>query len=493
MKRPPQYVTGLDLDAAMQIVSTALKPAVASRYITDPAAWARERLGVTLWSAQIRWLESISQHRYTAAPSCHDVGKSFAAAVAALWWIDTHPPGTAFVVSTAPTHAQVSAILWRELRRLHADADLPGRMTLANEWYLEIDGRDQLVGYGRKPGEYTQGTGFSGIHAMWVLVILDEACGIPPWLFNAADTLATNENARVFAPGNPDDPSSEFEKVCRPGSGWNVEKVSALDSPNFTGETVPESLRSLLISPTWVEERKKRWGDSSPIYQSKVLGEFPDVSDDSVFTPSTIRRAQELDLPGLERGVRAFDIARFGSAMTVGYWQRGGVCRRIYSASKQDTMRTTGDIMNLLRDQPDIPAWIDSVGLGAGVYDRLRELDAPVIEYNAGMPAYDKTRFKNRRAEVYWTAREMMIDDLIDIDPADEELAAELGQIRYSIDSRGRIMIETKEEMARRGCPSPDHADAFVMSLMPAGQIMRGTQRVIGASSLTGDLLDREM
>jgi hypothetical protein len=465
-------------------------------HATDPALWARERLGVELWSKQVEMLQSIQDNRYTAAPSCHDVGKSFSAALAAVHWIDTHPPGEAFVVTSAPTGPQVSAILWREMRRLHQMGDLPGRVNLANEWYIPVGGVDELVAYGRKPGEVTGGAGFSGIHARFVLIILDEACGIPKWLFDAADTLATNEHARVFAPGNPDDPNTQFAEVCKPGSGWNVVPISAYDSPNFTDEPVSDRLRDLLISRTWVEERAKRWGRDSPLFKSKVLGEFPDVSDHALFTPTMIREAQERDLPGIERGVKAFDIARMGTNLTVGYWNRGGVIRKIYEAARQDTMHTAGDLMNLIMAEPDIPAWIDCDGLGVGVYDRLIEQGAPALEYHGGIPATDKARFINRRAEIYWMAREAMLDAMVDIDADDEDLAAQLGMIRFFVDSRGRIGIETKDDMRKRGVQSPDHADAFVMSLVHAGSVQLGTmtrKQTPGEGTLTGDLLGRPM
>jgi hypothetical protein len=108
-------------------------------------------------------------------------------------------------------------------------------------------------------------------------VTIDEAGGVPKSIFDAVDALATNIDARVVAVGNPDDPASHFATICKPGSGWHVETISAFDTPAYTGEKVPEELLPLLVSPEWVEERKLRWGVTSPIYQSKVLGEFPDT------------------------------------------------------------------------------------------------------------------------------------------------------------------------------------------------------------------------
>lgn len=493
--RPP--VKSLLNGALTDLILNELTP-VEAEYANDVAAWALEKLGIHLWSKQKEFCNSVLTNRYTAVPSCHDVGKSFGAAILACHWIDTHPAGEAFVVTSAPTGPQVSAILWREMRRIHAQGNLPGRITLANEWYIEVNGQETLVAYGRKPGEHTGASGFSGIHAKYVLVILDEACGIPKWLFEAADTLATNENSHVFAVGNPDDPQTQFAEVCKPGSGWNVIPISAYDSPNFTNEitdpVIAEIYRDMLISETWVNERIKRWGKNSALFSSKVLGKFPDVSEHAVFTPTMIREAQERDLPGLERGTKAFDIARMGSNKTVGYWNRGGVIRKIYEVKQHTTTEAAGEIGNLLKPEPDVQAWIDCDGLGVGVYDLLQERKLPVLMYRGSERAKNPNRFINKRAESTWALREAMLDEMIDLDPEDEDLAAQLGQIRYYVDSRGRIGIESKDEMEKRGVPSPDHADAAIMSLVYAGTIQVGGGSLTKqTSTITGDLLNREM
>src|SRR5690606_34556506 len=180
-------------------------------YDKDLALWANDRLGEFLWSKQTEIGNSLQTERYTAVQSCHDAGKSFIAARAIAHWIDTHPLGEAFVVSTAPTNAQVAAILWREIMKAHKKGDLPGKIVSAGYPQWKIDG-GELIGYGRKPADYSD-SAFQGIHARYVLVVLDEACGISKELFDAVDALATNENARVLAIGNPDDPTSHFAEV----------------------------------------------------------------------------------------------------------------------------------------------------------------------------------------------------------------------------------------------------------------------------------------
>src|SRR5215831_3092008 len=246
-------------------------------FIMDPVGWFHDKLGHHLWSKQVEILESVRDNRMTAVKSCHGPGKSFTGSGACAWYLDVHQLGTAFLVTTAPSWPQVEAILWREIRRRHREGKLPGRITLDCKWHMGTTEKrgasdEELIAFGRKPADYDEYT-FQGIHARYFMAILDEAGGIPEWLWNAVLALATNENARVLAIGNPDDPNSHFAQICKPGSGWKVIRISAFDSPNFTGEEVPAQVQELLVSQAWVEARRRDWGEGSPIWQSKVVGE----------------------------------------------------------------------------------------------------------------------------------------------------------------------------------------------------------------------------
>src|SRR5262249_50646982 len=158
------------------------------------------------------------------------------------------------------------------------------RVLQSDEWKLD-DGT--LVGWGRKPADTDQ-HGFQGIHRRYVLVLLDEACGIPEQLWTAVEAITTGADCRILAIGNPDDPNTEFGKVCNPGSGWNTIRISGFDTPNFTDEPFPDALRPLMLSPEWVEDKRLRWGETSPRYIAKVLGEFPEIGDDTLISPRWI-------------------------------------------------------------------------------------------------------------------------------------------------------------------------------------------------------------
>ena len=474
-------------------------------HIMDPVGWMHDRLHRHLWSKQVEILEAVRDTRLVAVQSCHGPGKSFTGSGATSWWLDVHELGSAFAVTTAPSWPQVEAILWREIRRRHREGNLPGRITLDCQWHMgeanskRADSSEEMIAMGRKPADYDEDT-FQGIHARYFMAVIDEACGIPESLWNSVLSLATNENARILALGNPDDPNSRFAKICKPGSGWKVIKISVFDTPNFTGEDtcavcgekLPEEMVESLVSPLWVEDRRRDWGEGSPIWVSKVLGEFPDVSDEYLISPALIEACHRNELSGLERGRYGADIARFGTDKSVVYRNRGGVLRLAREWSKQDTMSSAGNIAQILGPR-NLPATIDVIGLGAGVYDRLREQRYNVAPYQGSQSAINPKKFKNRRSESWWTFRELMEEGLIDLDPSDDVLAAQLGSVKWSVDSSGRIYIESKDDIRDRGLPSPDRADAAVLATVAAAS----ARDLLGPSapdgSLTGDLLNKVM
>lgn len=469
----------------------------------DPIIWA-ERMGLYLWSKQKEIMQSVKDNRLTAVQSCHGPGKTFSASVVGASWLDpeVHPLGSAFLITTAPSWPQVEAILWRELRRRQHRGGLPGRITSDCRWLLgepgtkKLDSSEEIIAMGRKPADYDEDT-FQGIHARYLMAILDEANGIPESLWDSVLALATNENARILAIGNPDDPNSRFAKVCKPGSGWNVIRISVWDVfKALREEDIPAEMREDLVGEHYVETARREWGEGSPRWQSKVEGEFPDVSDEYLISPALLESCYQRDLPGMEIGRYALDVARYGQDLSVLYRNRGGVIRLVDKWAKEDTMQSAGRMARILLthgiSRP--PANIDTIGIGAGVYDRLREQRFNVAPYQGSSRAINPVRFKNRRSEVWWTFRELMEDGAIDLDPADEKLGAELTAMKWSTDSAGRIILESKEDFIDRLGYSPNHADAAVMSTASVGAVpRRESDDKPRVRSITSDLLSKAM
>ncbi len=467
------------------------------RYLHDPVAWVRERAKGHPWSKQCDILESIRDNRKTAVRSCHGPGKSWIAAEAVAWWLDNHPPGEAAVVTTAPSDRQVKVILWKEIRKVHKKAGLVGR-TNQKEWLMTPPGgEEQVVAFGMKPSDYDPAA-FQGIHARWVLVIVDEACGIPgrtldrpQSLWDAADSLLANDECRILALGNPDDPTTEFARICKPNSGWHVLSISAFETPNFTGESLPLWILAQLVGHTWVEEKRKEWApgwhwneartavlppegvkleDAHPLWLSKVLGRFPENKTAQGLIPlSWIEAAQQRDLQPVGPNELGVDMGAGGDASTIAH-RRGPVVRIIHEDHNPDTMQTCGNIVAARQKTDAALVKVDKIGIGAGVVDRGAELREPFIGVNVGEKSNDPERFANLKAEYYWGLRTRFETGDVDLDPEDEATAAELLSIRYRRNSRGQIFIESKEDMMRRGLASPNRAEAVMLVFASADE-----------------------
>ena len=490
------------------------------RFAKDPEFWVRRRLGDKVWSKQAEVLQSVRDNRRTAVMSCHEIGKSYIASVVIGWWLDTNPVGEAFVVTSAPTAAQVKTILWREIGRVHARGGLRGRVN-QTEWFMTADaGNEEIVAFGRKPDEYDP-TAFQGIHARRVLIVFDEACGIPLSLYEAGDSLIANDLSKALLIGNPDDPMSEFKKHCEPGSGYNVIQVGAFDSPNFTGEEMPQKVKDNLIGKTYVEEKRRKWAprwywvnrdgarvdveigkpvpeeavkvipppevdpqETEPFWQSKILGLFPKIGEENGLIPMAwIQAAQQRTLEAVGPSELGVDVGAGGDAST-GYHRKGPVVRQAWQDHNPDTMHTTGIVVKHLGN-PILGievVKVDLIGIGRGVRDRLAELKKNVIGVDVGKAPYlklptsktaDEEGFVNLRAQLWWYVRGLFETGKIDIDPDDEDLAAELMSIRYFRTSHGKIQIESKKDAQARGVPSPNRADALMLAVAPEKYVQR--------------------
>lgn len=482
------------------------------RWRHDPVGWATIKAGVEVWSKQREILEAVRDHPKVAIPSCHSAGKSYTMGLLCCWWVDAHPAGEARVISTAPTSKQVDAVLWNEINQHHERIGLPGH-TNKREWYLG----KFLAALGRKPPDHVEAA-FQGLHARHLLVIFDEAYGIPLHLWNEGSSLASNENARMVAVGNPDG-SGQFEDICKPGSGWHVIPISYRDTPNFTDEQVSPKLREMLISPGWVEDRRRVWGEKSALFTAKCEGRFPTVGSPWQVVPHDwaaqcrwLELAQNPETP-IEAGV---DVGA-GNDRTVVTIRRGGVILHIQQFVSPDPTTTVGAIVQLLREWRVADVKVDSIGVGWGVYGHLRALssrhdssplevldaeratsatghDAQVIPINVALAATpgNEHLYYNRRAEMWWLGRELSRTRHWDFSALtrdlQDQLIRELTMPVYKIvDAQGQVQIEAKKKIIERLGVSPDVAESALLAFVPASwSAEMHTDGLLAAPSLLG-------
>lgn len=466
----------------LRAVRDQLQDAVDARRVTQaqarwsaaPVDWAQHR-GIHLWSRQRAVAASVNDNKRTSVRAGHAVGKSFLAATLAAWWTDTRPNG--IVISTAPSAEQVHGILWEEIRALHRMLKLPGRIGLNDRWIVG----DRIAGFGRKPPDVAAGSDFDGAtmqgyhRSDGVLFVIDEASGVPEWLWTAAETVTTSDNSRILAIGNADNPGSHFARVCAGRPGWANHKISVFDSPAFTGEEVPERVLAALVTRLWEEDRREDWGVDDPRYVGKVLAEFPDSHPLQVVRAADLAqcwlpvpRAPEELLP-VELGV---DVGGGGDE-TVVRERRGVKAGREWRERSENPATVARLVLHAIHETGATSVKVDSIGIGAGVVGELRNLrargdhDARIHGINVAEKASDPAKFANLRAELWWTIGRIGSErrewDLSEMENADVTHGQLLGP-RYSYDVKGRIVIEKKADVIAREGRSPDNADALLLS-----------------------------
>lgn len=302
---------------------------------------------------------------------------------------------------------------------------------------------------------------FQGHHAPHVTVIIDEATGVDPLIWEAAEGLAVGPNDRWLAIGNPTDPTSEFKRACD-SPLWNVVRLNSEEHPNVvTGRIVIPGA----VTRDWVEEKRIQYGGrDTALYRGRVLGLFPEQGDDMLISLAWVEAAQQrwksrpYDAIPVASGT---DVARFGSDETVHIdIYEGGFVDIPRAVRGQNLMATAGAIKISRAAKKSV----DDSGLGGGVTDRLVEQGVDVVPYIAGESPFDKERFLNRRAETWWAIREALQRGEISL-PPDDQLAADLTNIKYTYTSKGQIKLESKDDVKKRLGRSPDRGDALAIAL----------------------------
>jgi phage terminase large subunit len=430
-------------------------------YRNDPVGFAREVLAVEPWQAQIDIMEALAREDRVTVRSCNGAGKTICAAWCVLWFLYTRPG--AIVITTAPTGYQVVNLLWRRIREAHAAAKvtLPGRcMTKQIEcganWYALGMATDEEIH-------------FQGPHSSaGVLMVGDEASGLKPWMFQAMAGSLTEPGAKLLLIGNPNDASGAFyesHKSWEPGQRFHI---SAFDVPAH------------VLRPTWKEEIERDYGRESPIYQVRVLGEFPDEGEGQLFPLSLVEAARVRDLEPEARAdtVVGVDVAYEGSDESVAYVRRGGKVLAAAYWRGFNTLLSAGRVTPLAKEWGAARVNVDVIGYGAGCKDQLtdnfRGSATAVSGINVAGAPQDKERFYNLRSELFWGLRQRFVDGDISIPAEDGLLVEQLVTLKFTYTPRGQIKVVGKDEM-RKDRPanakwhSCDRADALMLAFAQGG------------------------
>jgi len=440
----------------IQSTSKELKQ-LQDRIRNDPVYFARAILGDEPWEKQKEILLSVRDNKYTAVRSGHGVGKTYIAARTGLWFLFSFYES--IVLTTAPTWRQVKMLLWKEVHRACAGAKIEmGGKLLDTELHAPAHAGWYMMGLSTDEPHK-----FQGFHAEHLLVIIDEASGVDRKIYDACQSVMTSANCKMLAIGNPLEPSGWFFEAFQ-SPAWHKIHISSYDCPNITEGKI---IYPKLVTREWIDERIEEWGKDTPMFASRVLGEFPQAGTNALVPLSWME--YETDRCQLVPPVMGVDVARFGDDETVLCIRRGNIILDMQAYRKIDTMETCGKVISAMRrfgiKAQDVK--VDDTGVGGGVTDRLREQGHHVKAVNFGEKAQDSKAYHNLRAEIFWALRKALSpesDNRLSIPKIAGKVKAQLSALKYKHDSQGRIQIEAKDDYKKRVGRSPDWADALAIS-----------------------------
>jgi phage terminase large subunit len=445
-----------------------------------PAQFAVDVFGAAPTEQQWEASRAIVERRRVSIRSGHGTGKSAFMAWCVLWFMSCYYPCK--VPSTAPTSHQLEDILWAEIAKWHA-AMRERVPQLANEFewtkerfYLKSNPNESFAVARTARPERPEA--LQGFHSENILFLIDEASGVAENVFQVAEGALSTEGAFVVMAANPTREEGYFyDSHHKMRDRW-----AAL---HWDGEQSP------MVSRQYVDDMRAKYGVDSPIYQVRVKGNFATATDGviplSLCESARVREVQPIASAPVIWGL---DVARFGDDSTALAKRKGNVqlepTREWYG---KDTMQTAGLIKleyDSAKEKPSVIN-VDVIGIGSGVVDRLSELGLPVKGVNVAESASACEQYNRLRDELWFLGREWL--EARDCRLADDdELIGELVTPKFQILSSGKIKVESKDELKKRGVASPNRADAWLLTFAELGipktykPMYQPMQRIVGST-----------
>lgn len=426
--------------------------------------WPKEKV----WDKQIEICESLLSNNRTYVKSGHSTSKTHTCGKVVIWWQTCFPP--AITITTAPTYRQVESQLWGEIRKSYNTAKwpLPGKLLpTAPMWH--VGDKYYAQGLSTKEPDKIQGS-----HGDNVLVVIDEGSGVPDKIYDAIDSLMSGGNCKLLVIGNPLNPVGAFWRAFQTSTKGRI-TISCLDAVK---QGIPG-----LVTQDWIDEQKRKYDEGiNPLYPARVLGEFPTVTLDTVFSVEDIDKmfggaVMTLNIP-TPIYVTCSDPAFGGlDEAVIGQWKNyQQIDRKI--TSKREAMETTGDIIAMsVKHQSQIIA-LDVCGGGKVIESRIKEqgLADKLYPINSASRSGDKDKFDdstyyNLRAAMWFNAKDLARQGVVRL-LTDDITREQLLSVKYHRHSSGKIIIDSKEDIKSDYGSSPDRAEEVVYALWTVRKYM---------------------
>lgn len=486
-----------------------------THYADDSVGFITDILGVdNLWPKLQEIALSVQNNEHTAVQSANGVGKTYIAARAALWWFNVFRDNCKIVTTAAPPERQIKELLWGEIKKGVREASnrgielvggKPGAMSIRvhDSWWMQ---GFTIPITGTKEERIAR---FQGHHSEHLLIIVDEAHGVPPEIFEAIDSCLTGGHNHVLYLSNPLAASGPFYDAINDPK-FNVIHIDAFDHPNVkTGNIVVPGA----ITREKTEERITRWSRAlydgeemdancftvpeffspeiankprriiMPFLATKTLGEFPEEAEDSVIPTYLIQKAvarwedRPPDIASITdvSKVAGLDVAEMGPDSNAWLTRQGSWVSPVERWNGVDPSSTGGKATHKAKSQDVTVVYVDANSVGAGVPKIINDNGVEAVGVKVSekptITTKDKAgdseikiEFYRLREQLYWSIREWLRTDPNAMLPPDKELAQELAIITYEISLTGKVVMMKKPAMKAKIGRSPDALDALALT-----------------------------
>lgn len=439
----------------------------------DRVSFVKYIVGVQPSDLQGDALSALDKYDDVSIASGHGCGKSAIESWAMLHFMMCRP--FARIGCTAPSKPQLYQILWSELAKWHrimrknsAGAMLASQYEWTKEMFRHRQHPEEWFAMARTATRDNP-EALQGLHGEYVMLVIDEASGVVDPVFEALEGSHGSIETKSLMCANPTRLDGTFYRSHQDISfreSYKRLQWSCLDTLKSDGGLVPDS---------YVKRIERRYGLDSNMYRVRVLGKFPLRDADSFIPFDLVEDALHREVAEQSKPIKVFgvDVARYGDDETVIAIRNGDIFEEYHVLRQKSTMEVAGFVAQLANKEKPHHIFIDVIGIGSGVYDRLEELGFPVIPVNVSeAPALNGNKYRRLRDELWGLMRDWLDTRRGKIwDNTDNDLLGELTTPKYHFTSDGKIIIERKDEMRKRGLKSPNIADAHIMTFaMPVNE-----------------------
>jgi hypothetical protein len=435
---------------------------IVEKWKSDPIAFVREVFGVEpdFWQKDV--LLDAAKNQRIAMQSSKGVGKSALLAWVSWWFLATRPHPK--IAATSISWDNLADGLWTEMAKWQSKSPLLKaqfawtKTRIFNKNYPETWFMSART-WSKSADSSQQADTLAGLHADYIMFILDEVGGIPDGVMAAAEAgLASGIECKIVMAGNPTHLEGPLYRAATIERHlWSVTEITSdPDSPK----------RSQRVSLKWAKEQRDKYGSDSPWYIVNVLGKFPPSSLNSLLGPDDVSRAMQRQIHEqnytFSQKRIGVDVARFGSDRTCLFPRQGLRAFKPLVSMNLRTNEIAAQIMNAKNKWGSEVEFIDGTGgFGSGVVDSLLQAGVFAHEIHFSSKAIDNNAFANKRAEMWFTMADWIKKG--GVLPNMPELQRELTAPQYTF-INGKFQLEPKDQIKERLGFSPDLADALCLT-----------------------------